>query len=167
MFTSLSWYLTWIAKNRNLGPSQRFLTLFIYCCLFRSLKSLKEYCLRLSLQQERLASSCFAAIQFAVITLQIKGTRKTPTFYHTNKGKFVAVIKYRRDQMSQRQNVGVIICRCDQTSVIYCRFITCHGFFSQNLSLIPPSIMSVAPEQKYRFPCVFEKYFSCVQPVTF
>jgi len=36
-----SWYLSWMARNRNLGLGQRFVLLFIYFYLFKSHKSLE------------------------------------------------------------------------------------------------------------------------------
>jgi len=65
------------------------------------------------------------------VTLQSKGTLNTPTFYHRDKISLVAVIK----------------CRFDKKSIINCRMIVCRCPFSQNLTLIPKSILSVVPLQ--------------------
>jgi hypothetical protein len=55
------WYCNWMAKNRNLRLGQRFVVLFIYFYLFKSLKCLEWYCLRLYLKLKRLPSSCLAS----------------------------------------------------------------------------------------------------------
>jgi hypothetical protein len=40
-FDDISWYLSCMAKNQNLGITQMFVMLFIYIYLFKSLKSPK------------------------------------------------------------------------------------------------------------------------------
>jgi hypothetical protein len=68
-----SWYLNWMAKNRNLEVGLRFFVLFICLYLFKSLKSVEWYCLKLHLKLKRLP---------AMIQL-IKWTLNTRTFYHS------------------------------------------------------------------------------------
>jgi hypothetical protein len=106
-----SGYISWMAKNRNLGLGQRFVMLFIYFSLLQSLKIPR---IILSQTVFQTGKACFQwcsvplICQVIIITLQIK---------HTNILSQQQNVISGCDKMLVWSDVFVIHCRWDKMSV--------------------------------------------------